>query len=59
MKKFVLLSIMIFLTALAYSQNNEVSQYAKELNCQYPWRYKDVSSYLESAGGCAYRFRKI
>ncbi len=49
MKKFVLLSIMIFLTALAYSQNNEVSQYAKELNCQYPWRYKNVSSYLESA----------
>ena len=48
MKKFILLSIMIFLTALAYSQNNEVSQYAKELNCQYPWRYNDVASYLES-----------
>ena len=50
MKKFILLSIMIFLAASAYSQNNEVSQYAKELDCQYPWRYKDVSSYLESAG---------
>ena len=50
MKKLFFLSIMIFLSALAYSQNNEVSQYAKELDCQYPWRYTDVASYLESAG---------
>lgn len=40
---------MIFLSALAYSQNNEISKYVKELECEYPYRY-NVTSYLESAG---------
>lgn len=49
MKKLFFLSIMIFLSALAYSQNNEISKYVKELECEYPYRY-NVTSYLESAG---------
>ena len=48
MKKVLLISIMISISALAYAQNNDVSQYAKELDCEYPYRY-NVSSYLESA----------
>lgn len=48
MKKVLLISIMISISALAYAQNNSISQYAKELDSEYPYRY-NVSSYLESA----------
>ena len=48
MKKVLLISIMISISAFAYAQNNSISQYAKELDSEYPYRY-NVSSYLESA----------
>ena len=48
MKKVLLISIMISISALVHAQNNSISQYAKELDSEYPYRY-NVSSYLESA----------
>ena len=43
MKKVLLISIMISISAFAYAQNNDVSQYANELSSEYPYRY-NVSS---------------
>lgn len=49
MKKVFALSIIITFSVFAYSQNNETSKYSKELDCEYPYSYSGLSSYLDSA----------